>query len=340
MVRQYLYFMRIIPFVLVILILAGCQDTYDIPNHVPGVVKVSNGLLYAAYGEGGLIISDEVSRETLAHIFPPRGMNSIDDFDVEGDLIFAIDSRGRDYLAVFSYSKDQEPQLEASPIQVQGGPFNGISAKNGNLVVSGGTTFLNRFTYNPEGELSGPVTFGRDRGHPDVLLSENGQFAFISTDGPFEVERFGITSLYIGNGLEIPAIVSELEIPGSGFSIGVTKPVGFPIQSSIIDNHLLVAHGGGLTIIQLVEEGGFGSSFTLDIGLSGISVATEADRAYVIGYQNDTPSVVALDISDINNPAIISTVALNTNDIPTSIAIGMNRIYIAAGETGILQLLK
>lgn len=330
--------MRIIPSVLVILILAGCQDTYDTPNHVPGVVKVSNGLLYAAYGEGGLIISDEVSKETLAHIFPPRGMNSIDDFDVESDLIFAIDSRGRDYLAVFSYSKGQEPQLEASPIQVQGGPFNGISAKNGNLVVSGGTTFLNRFTYNSEGELSGPVTFGRDRGHPEVLLSENGQFAFVSTD--FDGVRYGITSLYIGNELDVPGIVSELDLDGSGFTPGVTKPVGFPIQSSVIDNHLLVAHGGGLTIIQLVEEGGFGTSFTLDIGLSGISVATEADRAYVIGYQNDTPSMVAIDISDINNPSIISTVALNTNDIPTSIAIGMNRIYIAAGKTGILQLLK
>lgn len=309
---------------------------------MPGVLKVHNGLLYAAYGEGGLVISDESSGEFLAQLFPPRNMNSIDDFDVEGNLIFAIDSRGQDYMCVFTFERNEGPDLVTPPVEVQGGPFNGISAKNGNLVVSGGTTFLKRFTYSKSGDIEGPITFGRDRGHPDVLLSDNGQYAFISTDftGLVDQEPFGITSLFIGEALSIPTLVSELGLPGSGFTVGVTKPVGFPIQSAILEEHLLVAHGGGLAIIQLVDQGGFGNNFTLDIGINGIAVAAEQATIYVIGYQNENPMLVSIDVSDIQNPVILDTHLLMTNQIPTSIAIGATDLYIAVGQDGIIQLPK
>ncbi len=326
--------------VLLILVLSACKEVYEVPNHSPGVVKVIDNLLMIAYGEGGLVISDENSGEVLAQIFPPRGMNSIDDFDKDGDLIFVLDSRGRDYLAVFTFNGG-DVKLVSNPITVEGGPFNGISASNGNLIVSGGTTFLNRFTYSQTGKLRGPVNFGRDRGHPDVLLSQDGQAAFVSTDFDGGVNGFGVTSLFVGGQLQIPFVISELRIFDSGTTIGVTRPVGFPIQTTIFNNHLIVAHGGGLTFIDLIENYVFGNSTNMDIGINSISLATDSDIAYVIGYLNENPTLIRLDISNIDSPVLSGSESLNTNgNIPTSIAIGANEIYIAAGDAGILVLPK
>ncbi|WP_421765087.1 hypothetical protein [Ekhidna sp.] len=329
-------------FLIAFILLLSCSENHDVPNHTPGVVKVFNNLLMVAYGEGGLIISDEISGEVLAQIFPPQGMNSIDDFDVDGDLIFVLDSRGRDYMAVFSFDGD-ETSLVSDPVIVEGGPFNGISASNGNLVVSGGTTFLNRFTYSSSGDIQGPISFGRDRGHPDVILSSNGQVAFISADFGIglDIDRFGVMSLYIGDELEIPSVISELGIADAGLTEGLTTPVGFPIQTALHNDNLIVAHGGGLTIIRLIEEFVFGSSTNIDIGISAISVAVSQDTAYIIGYQDGTPTLVRVDLTDLDNPAIINSETLITNEsIPTSIAVGSNDLYIAAGTAGLIILPK
>ena len=323
-------------------IIMGCSETYDVPNHVPGIIKVSGGLVYTAYGEGGLIITNETSGEVVSHIFPPQEMKSIDDFDLDGNLLFVLDSRGRDYFAVFSFENGQEELLSA-PVPVEGGPFNGISAVNGNVVISGGTTFLNRFRYDNNGNIKGPVNFGRDRGHPDVLLSRNGQYAYISADFGFglDIDRFGVMSLFIGDDLEIPAVISELGIPEAGFTEGTTKPVGFPIQSSLFDDHLLVAHGGGLTIVELAQEGVFGNSNLIATNVSGISVTADGNNAYLIGYDGDSPVLVAIDLADINNPVIISQNTLPTNgETPTSVAVGSNDVYIAAGNSGIITIPK
>lgn len=323
-----------------LLSILGCNESYEVPNHTPGVVKVFDDLLLVAYGEGGLIISNETTGEVITQIFPPRGMNSIDDFDKEGDLIFVLDSRGRDYMAVFSFDGNSV-SLVNEPITVEGGPFNGISASNGNLVVSGGTTFLNRFKYSSNGKIEGPISFGRDRGHPDVLLSNDGQAAFLSTDFDGGVNGFGVTSLYIGDQLQIPFIASELRILESGITIGVTGPVGFPIQTTLYNDNLIVTHGGGITIINLIEGYIFGSNSTIDIGISGVTLAIDASMAYVIGYAEETPTLVRVDLSDISNPSIISTVDLETNgSLPTSISVGSTEIYIAAGASGLLVLPK
>ncbi|MEO9485602.1 MAG: hypothetical protein ABJG47_19235 [Ekhidna sp.] len=327
-------------FIFVISLLFSCKETYEVPNHTPGVVRVIDGLLMTAYGEGGLIIANENSGEVITQIFPPQGMNSIDDFDKDGDLIFVLDSRGRDYMAVFSFD-GRAADLVTKPLTVEGGPFNGISASNGNLVVSGGTTFLNRFKYSNNGELEGPVTFGRDRGHPDVLLSDDGQAAFISTDFDGGVNGFGVTSLYIGDQLQIPFIASELRILESGITIGVTGPVGFPIQTATYNDNLIVAHGGGLTIISLIENYVFDTSTNVDIGISGVSLAMDSNIGYIIGYQGEIPTLVKVDLSDISSPILVSSESLPTEgNIPTSIALGDTDIYIAAGTAGLIVLPK
>ncbi|GAB4243035.1 MAG: hypothetical protein Tsb0034_20720 [Ekhidna sp.] len=327
--------------VFTICIVAGCSEDYEVPNHTPGVVKILDGFLMVAYGEGGLIIANENSGEVVTQFFPPREMNSIDDFDVDGELLFLLDSRGRDFVTVCSF-RDGNVEILDPPAQVEGGPFNGISAKNGNLVVAGGTSFLNRFRYSIDGKLSGPVNFGRDRGHPDVLLSSDGQAAFVSSDFGIglDIDRFGVSSLHIGNALEIPFIQSELGIPEAGFTPGVTSPVGFPIQSAIMDNYLLVTHGGGLTIIRLIDNYIFGTATTLDIGISGTAIAVDESIAYITGFQGTDPVLATIDLSDMNSPHISTQILITDGHVPTSVAAGSDDIYIAAGQAGLIKLPK
>ena len=327
---------------LVIVISLGCSTDYVVPSHVPGVVRVVDEKVFAAYGDGGIIISDATTGQVISHIIPPREMVSIDDFDVADNLLFVLDARGQDYLAVYSIVDINNPSLVEGPIKVVGGPYNGISAKSGNIVVSGGSRFLEYFQYSLNGKLSGPATFGRDRGHPDVLLSDNGQVAFASTDfiAPINGARFGVIALSLGTELNIPGVISQEPIPEAGFSQGITSPVGFPIQVEVYGDHLLVAHGGGVTIIELVNQSGFGQSQLIDLGIEALNIVAENDVAYITGFGAD-PVLLKVDISDILNPIVIETVSLNIGaSVPLSLSLSNQFIFIAAGEAGILKLDK
>ncbi len=326
--------------ILLVFILFSCSDDFTVPSHVPGVVKVSGNHLFTSYGDGGLIVTSLNTDEVTTHIFPAGDMRGIDDFDIAGDLLFVLDARGNNYVASYSIADLDNPELIDGPYLVPGEPFNGISARNGNLVVSGGTRHLEYFQYDASGEISGPATFGRDRGHPDVLLSDNGQVAFASTDFNLDRKvngaRFGILALSLGTELQIPTEIDQIGITEAGITDGVTTPVGFPIQTALYNNRLLVAHGGGLTIIDLVEQSAFGASRLLDLGINAISVQAQNDIAYVIGLD---PTLVKVDISDPANPSIIESVPLNIGDnIPTSLALSNTSVFIAAGEAGLLEL--
>lgn len=321
--------------------LAGCSDDFNVPNHVPGVVKIFDSKVFVAYGEGGLFITDANTDEVLAQIFPPEEMHSIDDFDVDGDLLFVIDARNKNYLASYSISDVSHPKLVDGPILVNGGPFNGISASTGNLVVSGGTLMLEYFQYSPRGSLKGSALFGRDRGHPDVLLSDNGQVAFVATD--FQIvpdkPRFGAMALYLGNELSIPGVLSEYRIEGADFSEGLTTPVGFPIKLKVHQEHLFVAHRAGLTLIELIEESAFGSATTFDLGIEVTAIETLNNTAFVVGDTPDGKALMKIDLTDLNAPTIMETVILDIgSSIPTAVAVTDQFVYIAAGEAGLLKL--
>lgn len=330
---------RLFLFALVVFI--GCSEDFDVPNHVPGIVKIFDGKAFVAYGEGGLIITDIATETVLTQIFPPREMKSIDDFDVDGNLLFVIDARNKNYLATYSIGDINNPKLEDGPVLVNGGPFNGVSANGGNLVVSGGTFLLEYFQYSNSGKLKGSATFGRDRGHPDVILSDNGQIAFVSTDFLIvpDKPRFGAMALYLGDQLSIPGVLSEYRIEGAGFSQGLTKPVGFPIKLKVHNDHLLVAHGGGLTTIELIEDSAFGTANTFSFEIEATAIATLNDVAYIVGYAPTGQALMKIDITDLNNPSIMETELLNIgNSVPTSVAVTSQFVFIAAGEAGLLKL--
>ena len=329
-------------YALFVLVALACSDDYAVPSHVPSVVKVNGNNVFVSYGDGGLIVTDETTGEVVAHLFPAGAMKGIDDFVIDGDLLFVLDARGKNYVATYNIGDLQNPELVDGPYLVQGGPFNGISARGGNLVVSGGTFYLEYFQYSSSGELSGSASFSRDRGHPDVLLSNNGQVAFVSTDFQLDKKvdnaRFGIMALSLGTKLQIPTVISQVGILEAGITEGLTTPVGFPIQTALSGDNLLVAHGGGLTVIELIDESALGNMQLVDFGVEAISVEVQDDVAYVIGIGSE-PFLVKFDISDASTPLITETVPLNIgSSIPTSVAVSSTSIYIAAGEAGLVRL--
>lgn len=311
-------------------------------NGYPAFVRVNGSYAYTANGELGLDIIDLNNLRTVHRMLPQREMHSIDAMSIDGNLLFLIDARGEDYLAVYDVSNPVNPQLIDGPIGVNGGPFTGVSAAGGNVVVSGGTTHLNYFKYTSGGKLSNSeAIFGRDRGHPDVLLSNDGQVAYLSTDfnGLVDDAEYGVVTVALGDLATSPVLLSEIGIPGSGFTEGTTQPSGFPIKTAILsDDVLLVAHGVGLSIIDLVQGRILASMRTVDIGIAATNLAIYQSIAYVVG-NSPSPTLVKVDLSDIANPSVIETVPLNTSGgIPTSVAVTDQLVLIAANEGGLMVM--
>lgn len=325
--------------------MVGIFSCANDPNYLesgfPSFVRIDGNYAYVASGELGLDIIDLNSMEVVRRMLPQREMHSIDAFSIDGDLLFVIDARGEDYLAVYSLVDPTDPVLVSGPVGVNGGPFTGVSAAGGNVVVSGGTTHLNFYKYDGSGNLSKTESiFARDRGHPDVLLSSDGEVAYLSTDFNDIVDdaEFGIVTVGLDDLTRSPVLISELGIPESGFTTGTTRPTGFPIKTAVLNNHLLVAHGGGLSVIELIEGKALTNIQTYNFSIEATDIALFGTTAYLVGSFDSQALMVSVDLSDIDNPTVIESTPLNAASIPTSIAVNSNWIVIAAHEGGLITI--
>src|SRR6185369_6981974 len=107
-----------------------------------------------------------------------------------------LDARPPGHLTVFSLAGSPGIKLASAPLGVAVGPFSGVSAGGGRVIVSGGTSLMSLRTYDSEGKL-GPLLAEIDcgRGQPDILMNPDGTWAFVSTHrwGPY----FGLTSVRV-----------------------------------------------------------------------------------------------------------------------------------------------
>ena len=320
-----------------LIFLGACKkSTFDIQSGQPSFVEIHNNYAYTANGEEGLNIINLVTKETETIIPPAHPSNSIDDLSIAGNFLFLLDARDQGFVSVYSLSNPVLPKLVSGPFNAPVGPFCGIAAANGNVVVSGGTKYLSHRKYSSSGKLSKHESkFGRDRGYPDVILSGDGKVALVSTH--YEGERFGIISLLLNDFPEAPSLLSEINIAGAGFSSGVTTPSGLPIKSDIQDSILFVAHGSGLSIIKLESNKGLSPIENLDIGIDAVNIAVFNDTAYVTG-SSPNPTLVKINVSDIQNPMVSATIPLNAEAKPTGIDVNKNYIIIAANGAGLIVL--
>ncbi|MEM7515555.1 MAG: hypothetical protein AAF368_01340, partial [Planctomycetota bacterium] len=261
-------------------------------------VVVANGRAYAARGTQGLAVMDLRTREVQSFT---NLLQRVDDLDVADGLLFLLDAQSGGRLAVASLT--DSPTLLSGPVTVPVGPFAGVAAAGGRVVVSGGTSLLTVRSYSANGTLGTSVaSIDLGIGQPDVLLSEDGSRAFVSTDfaGSVGGAGFGISTIALNTPPAAPNLLSRTGLPGSGFTSGAQGPANFPIESALVNGALVTAHGGGLSRIS--ETGAFLG--TTPLGFAATSVAALGEEIFVVGSGR---RLSILSLAGNSSPTLIST---------------------------------
>ena len=290
---------------------------------------------FASRGGAGFVIVDLETR--VAEPFPaPTGSASVDDLSLDGDLLFVLDAVGAGRLTVLDVSDLASPVVLDGPRPVQVGPFTGVSARSGRVVVSGGTSLLQVFSYNAAGVLGSAMsTVDLGVGQPDVLVSSDGERAYVSTDFgfPFPMgQSFGITTLGLLDPPTQPQTLARTGLAGAGFTAGGVGPANFAIESAELSpTQIVTAHGGGLSLLNAANGALLGTS---GLGFAAVNVDAIGDTAFVVGGIR----LRAVDFSS-GVPALGATQIFPGGGSFTGIAASPEFLSIAAGNGG-LRILR
>lgn len=300
-------------------------------------VAIADGFAYAATGTTGVVIVDLSTSAVAGTVTPPATTDSIDDVSADGDLLFTLDASGSGAVAVYSIENPQQPVLVSGPVSVDVSPFAGVSAASNRVIVSGGTGLLNVIAYQEDGTLSGVATsIDLGIGQPDVLIADDGQTAYVSTDfaGLVNGQSFGITVIDISNTPGNISIIDQIGIVGAGFSAGFSFPANFPIESAIEGDTLFVASGDGLAVFDVSNPASVQSITQIALSTNPVNVDVVGDTVYVVG-NTPAPTLTVIDVSDLNSP-VVETVNLPAGGNPLSVAATSSHVVVADSELGVL----
>jgi hypothetical protein len=295
-------------------------------------VVIDGSIAYASLADRGVEMIDVASGKILGIVPPPPGSESVDDVAVADHFLFVLDARTPGHLSVFSLADPANPKLVPSPVDVAVGPFSGVSAANGRVIVSGGTSLMSLRSYDPRGKLSEVLaTMDCGRGQPDVLLSPDGQRAFVSTHdwGPY----FGLTTVRVGRSL---AKAGSLPLDTYGFTAGGAKPASFPLRAALDDDVLLIADLRGLNVISIANLDEPRRLATLDVGVKAVNVDVRDHLAAVVG-SSPKPLLVLVDVAIPSSPRVVRSIPLPEGSYPTGVAIGADHIAVASHRHGVLS---
>ncbi len=293
-------------------------------------VALRGRFAYVARGTLGLGVMD-IRTRTFVTIPPPAGSNRVDDVAVADGFLFVLDAAAGGRLTVMSLESPSRPASIGTPVTVPVGPFAGVSAGGGRVVVSGGTGLMTVRSYDAAGQLSASASsIDLGIGQPDVTVSEDGGRAFVSTDfaGTVSGSGFGLTTASLGSPL---AIESRTGLPGSGFTAGFQAPANFPIASARFGSAVVVAHGGGLSRVD-AQGVVLGSQ---PLGFAGVNVAVAGTRAFVVGSNR---SLAELDLSGAGSPQLVESSQFTGPGAFTGVAANQRFIVIAANAGGLRVL--
>jgi len=300
----------------------GAQETAN--------VVIDGATAFASRANGGFEVIDTASGRMLGRIAPPAGSESVDDVAVADGFLFALDARPPGHLSVFSIEDPSSPRLVSSPVDVAVGPFSGVSAGGGRVIVSGGTSLMSLRSYDASGKLGDVIaTMDFGRGQPDVLLAPDGTRAFVSTHywGPY----FGLTTVRVASSLTKAATV---DLDTYGFTAGGAKPASFPLESALDGDVLLIADLRGLSVISVADLDAPRVVANLDLGVKAVNVDARGHLAAVVG-SFPRPRLVLVDIASPAAPRVIRSIPLPEGSHPTGVAIGPAHIAVATHQQGV-----
>lgn len=307
-------------------------NTFDSCN-----VAIGDGVAYVAAGNSGIVLVDLATQQIAGTMAPPAGTGTVDDVSVDGDLLFTLDAVTPGRLTVFSIANPLQPTLASPPVTVDVGPFAGVSAANGRVVVSGGTGQLSAYSYTPNGSLSNNrVTIDLGIGQPDVIVSSDGGLAFVSTDfsGFVDGEPFGLTVLDLTNVPTSVSILDRVGIDGAGFSPGVSSPANFPVEAAVAGNTLYMAFGDGVTVFDFSNPGNVQTVAEISLPNNPVNVDVFNDQLFVIG-NSPTPTLATIDIANLAAP-VVEISSLPAAGEPLGVAVTGGSVVIADGTLGVV----
>ena len=305
-------------------------NTFDTNN-----VAVAGQFAFAAAGVQGVVIVDLSVPQIAGVVAPPGTTGSIDDVSIDGDLLFTLDAAGAGALSVFSIANPMQPTLVSGPVAVGVSPFAGVSASNQRVVVSGGTGLLSERSYATNGTLAASVsTIDLGVGQPDVLVAEDGETAFVSTDfaGLFDGQTFGITVIDIDG--PTLSILDQIGIAGAGFSPGFDAPANFPIESAQSGDTLYVASGNGVSVFDVSNPSSVQTLALIPLTTNPVNIDVVGNTLYVVG-NSPMPTLSTIDVSVLSSP-VVETTVLPTGSIPLGVAATNTSVVIADSNLGIL----
>ena len=294
-------------------------------------VAVADQYAYAAAGAQGVVIVDLSGPRLAGVVAPPGVTGTIDDVAIDGDLLFTLDASGTGGLSVFSIANPMQPTLVSGPVTVGVSPFAGVSAANGRVVVSGGTGLLTSRSYQADGTLEASFSsIDLGVGQPDVLVAEDGQTAFVSTD--FDGKTFGITVIDItGSNL---SILDQIGIDGAGFSPGFRKPANFPIESAQSGDTLYVASGDGVAVFDTSNPNAVKTLALIPLNTNPVNIDVVGNMLYVVG-NSPIGTFTSIDVSVLSSP-VLQTTFLPAGSDPLGVAATSTSVVIADAELGVL----
>ena len=228
-----------------------------------------------------------------------------------------------------------QPTLVSGPVTVGVSPFAGVSAANGRVVVSGGTGLLSSRSYQANGTLGGAVsTIDLGIGQPDVLVAEDGETAFVSTDfaGFFDGQTFGITVIDIAG--PTLSILDRVGIAGAGFSPGSDAPANFPIESAQSGDTLYVASGNGVSVFDVSNPNAVQTLALIPLNTNPVNIDVVGNMLYVVGNL-PAPTLTTIDVSVLSSPSFLTRI-LPAGSRPLGVAATSTSVVVADENLGIL----
>lgn len=274
------------------------------------------------------------SRNARSHVFmPPPGLGSVDDVAVADGLLFLLDARAPGHLRVLSLADPSAPKLIGAPVEVAVGPFSGVTAAGGRVIVSGGTSPLTLRAYDAEGRLGPVVASARlGRGQPDALLADGGRLGVVSTHdyGPY----FQVALLRAS--LKPPAVTQIGAVPLAtyGFTPGGARPASFPIETAVEGRLLYVASAAGLSIVDITDAAAPKLLAQLAVRVTPVNVDVRNGIAAVVGSDPE-PLLVFVNVRDPRHPEILQSFPLPEGSLATGVALTDSHAVVAAHGRGV-----
>ena len=314
--------------------LALAWDAWDYPTATPHArtqIAVAQNRVYLAAGVDGIEVIDLPSAQRHELIAPSAPLDRIDDVAIADGLLFALDATPPGFLQTYAFNGAGDATIVGSATPVPVGPFSGVSAAAGIVIVSGGTSLLTLREYDAHGRLGTTVvTADFGRGQPDVALRGDGARAVISTHlvGP----RFGLTFVEIQRAPLRIRELGRLRLRNAGFTAGGYKPAHFPLAATWRGDLVYLAYGGGLDVIDAVDARHPQLRYHDPRPQPAIDVSTSAD-VLSIASAGAHPAVFRYRLDAAGVPALVGTWHPPNKARPAAIASAGNRTWITLHES-------